>query len=176
MLVARGEVAEWFMAAVLKTVDGNVRGFESLPLRQATAEDVNAVADVYLASFRAALPNVRLAHDDADVQRFVRDELVAHRETWVAEDDGRIVAMMVLTPGWIDQLYVAPDRLGEGIGRSLLDLAKERAAGDLQLWTFQVNQRARRFYERNGFAAVEFTDGADNEEHEPDIRYLWRRG
>ena len=84
--------------------------------------------------------------------------------------------MMVLTPGRIDQLYVAPDRLGEGIGRSLLDLAKERAAGDLQLWTFQVNQRARRFYERNGFAAVEFTDGANNEEHEPDIRYLWRRG
>ena len=29
----RGEVAERFMAAVLKTVDRKVRGFESLPLR-----------------------------------------------------------------------------------------------------------------------------------------------
>ena len=34
MLEGTGEVAEWFMAAVLKTVDRKVRGFESLPLRQ----------------------------------------------------------------------------------------------------------------------------------------------
>ena len=27
-------MAEWFKAAVLKTVDGNVRGFESYSLRQ----------------------------------------------------------------------------------------------------------------------------------------------
>jgi hypothetical protein len=33
MLFERGEVAERFMAAVLKTVDRKVRGFESLPLR-----------------------------------------------------------------------------------------------------------------------------------------------
>jgi GNAT superfamily N-acetyltransferase len=163
------------MAAVLKTVDRKVRGFESLPLRRATAEDADAVADLYLASFRAALPTVRRVHDDADVRRYVRDVLVAQHETWVAEDDGRIVAMMVLTPGWIEQLYVAPDRLGEGIGRRLLDLAKQRAARELQLWTFQVNEHARRFYERNGFVAVEFTDGANNEEREPDVRYLWRR-
>jgi hypothetical protein len=31
---ARGEVAERFMAAVLKTVERKLRGFESLPLRQ----------------------------------------------------------------------------------------------------------------------------------------------
>jgi hypothetical protein len=29
----RGEVAEWFKAAVLKTVERKLRGFESLPLR-----------------------------------------------------------------------------------------------------------------------------------------------
>ena len=41
----------------------------------------------------------------------------------------------------------------------------------LQLWTFQVNDRARRFYERNGFTIAEMTDGAGNQEREPDIRY-----
>jgi GNAT superfamily N-acetyltransferase len=175
ILLVRGEVAEWFMAAVLKTVDRKVRGFESLPLRRAIAADADAVADVYLASFRATLPSVRLAHDDVDVRRYVRDVLVAQHETWVAEDNGRVVAMMSLAPGWIEQLYVAPDRLGEGIGRRLLELAMRRARGDLQLWTFQVNERARRFYERNGFSTVEFTDGANNEESEPDVRYLWHR-
>ena len=142
--------------------------------RRATVADSDAVADVYLASFKQALPSVRLAHDDDDVRGYVRDVLVAQTECWVATDEGRIVAMMSLTPGWVGQLYVAPDRLGEGIGRRLLDLAKERSAGKLQLWTFQVNDRARRFYEHNGFVAVEFTDGSKNEEREPDIRYLWR--
>ena len=32
-MLSDGEVAERFMAAVLKTVDRKVRGFESLPLR-----------------------------------------------------------------------------------------------------------------------------------------------
>jgi GNAT superfamily N-acetyltransferase len=83
--------------------------------------------------------------------------------------------MMSLKPGWVDQLYVAPDRLGEGIGRRLLELAQSRAGADgLQLWTFQVNERARRFYERNGFELAEMTDGSGNEEREPDVRYVWR--
>jgi hypothetical protein len=32
-----------------------------------------------------------------------------------------------------------------------------------------------RFYEVRGFALVEETDGANNEEKEPDARYLWAR-
>jgi GNAT superfamily N-acetyltransferase len=83
-----------------------------------------------------------------------------------------VVAVMALTPGHLEQLYVAPDRLGGGIGRRLVDLAKERSPSGLSLWTFQVNDRARRFYERNGFVAVELTDGS-NEEGQPDVRYEW---
>jgi RimJ/RimL family protein N-acetyltransferase len=41
----------------------------------------------------------------------------------------------------------------------------------LRLYTFQCNEGARRFYERNGFTAVAFGDGSGNEEGEPDIRY-----
>ena len=43
----------------------------------------------------------------------------------------------------------------------------------LTLWTFQRNLRARRFYEANGFVAVRETDGAGNEEKEPDVLYRW---
>ena len=36
---------------------------------------------------------------------------------------------------------------------------------------------ARRFYAREGFVEVDWTDGAGNEEHEPDVRCRWvRRG
>ena len=46
----------------------------------------------------------------------------------------------------------------------------------LSLWTFQVNGAARRFYERHGFTEVERTDGSHNDEHEPDVRYVWQPG
>jgi GNAT superfamily N-acetyltransferase len=144
-----------------------------ITLRRATGADAPAVADVFLTSFRAALPTIPLAHPDSDVREWVRTHLVPDLETWVADDDGLVVAMMALAPGWVEQLYVAPGRTGEGIGGRLLSLAKERARGPLELWTFQVNAGARRFYERNGFVAVELTDGSANEEREPDVRYRW---
>jgi len=108
------------------------------------------------------------------VRAWVRDELIPGSEAWVAAENQRIVALLVVAPGWIEQLYVRPGRLGEGIGSRLVDVAKARSPGGLTLWTFQVNARARRFYERHGFVAVELTDGAGNEERQPDVRYEWR--
>jgi hypothetical protein len=45
----------------------------------------------------------------------------------------------------------------------------------LQLWTFQRNAPARRFYEASGFTLIQETDGARNEENEPDALYLSTR-
>ena len=61
------------------------------------------------------------------------------------------------------------------MGASLLEFAKGRHAA-LELWTFQRNQRARNFYERFGFSVAQTTNGAGNEEHEPDMRYVWQGG
>ena len=38
-----------------------------------------------------------------------------------------------------------------------------------------VATSALRFYEARGFRAICFTDGADNEEKMPDVRYRWQR-
>ena len=149
---------------------------ELVMIRRATAADASSVADVHLASFRATYPTFPSVHSEREVRTWIADRVIGETECWVAVDAGTVVAMMSLTPGWIDQLYVAPDRLGEGIGRRLVDLAKERSGGRLELWTFQVNERARRFYERNAFRVVELTEGARNEEREPDVRYLWTEG
>jgi pimeloyl-ACP methyl ester carboxylesterase/GNAT superfamily N-acetyltransferase len=142
-------------------------------IRRAGPADAAAVAEVFLASFHATY-DFPLAHTDAQVRDWVRDVLVAHDETWVATDGDAVVALLTVAPGWVEQLYVAPDRLGEGIGRQLLDLAKSRSQSALRLYTFQVNARARRFYERNGFVAEWFGDGSANEEGQPDVRYVWR--
>ena len=55
-----------------------------------------------------------------------------------------IVGLMVLGDGFIDQLYLHPDRWRQGIGSRLIALAKERRPGGLELYTFQENAaRAR---------------------------------
>ncbi len=147
---------------------------DTLTLRRARASDAPAVADVWLRSYRAALPTVRPAHPDEEVRAWIRDVLLPEHETWVAVAGTAVVGLMALTDGWIDQLYLDPSWRGRGIGDRFVELAKRRYPDGLQLWTFQVNAPAQRFYERHGFVAVERTDGAGNEEHEPDVRYEWR--
>jgi len=143
-------------------------------IRPATPTDAATIADVFLASFHATY-DFPLAHTDEQVREWIRDELVPAGGTWVALDaDGSVVGLMAVMPGDLDHLYVRPDLLGQGIGRRLLEVAKAESPDGLRLYTFQVNARARRFYERNGFVAEWFGDGATNEERQPDVRYVWR--
>ncbi|WP_369388580.1 GNAT family N-acetyltransferase [Streptomyces sp. CG1] len=147
----------------------------SVALRRAEPADARAAADVWLRSFRAALPTVVRTRSDDDVREYFRDVVVPERETWVAEAaGGAIVGVMVLREEQLSQLYLDPAWRGHGIGDRFVALAKERSPGGLTLWTFQVNKPAHRFYERHGFTAVESTDGSGNEEREPDVRYVWR--
>ncbi|MGW2209093.1 GNAT family N-acetyltransferase [Streptomyces sp. NPDC001781] len=144
-------------------------------LRRATPADAPATADVWLRSFAAALPAVVRPHSDDAVRAYVRDVVIPLHETWVAEaEEGAIIGMMVLDGGLLSQLYLDPAHRGRGLGDRFVALAKERVPSGLTLWTFQVNEPAHRFYERHGFVAVERTDGQDNEEREPDVRYVWQ--
>jgi GNAT superfamily N-acetyltransferase len=148
---------------------------DAVVLRRAVAADARAAADVWLRSFAAALPTVVRPRTDDDVRDHFRDVVVPMRETWVAEASGDgIVGLMVLAGEKLSQLYLDPEWRGRGLGDRFVALAKERSPGGLTLWTFQVNKPAHRFYERHGFSAAEFTDGSDNEEREPDVRYVWR--
>jgi GNAT superfamily N-acetyltransferase len=117
------------------------------------------------------LPQVHTPEQDQNYFALVLDS----QECWVAVIENQIVGFSVLNEGWLDHLYVLPESRGIGIGRELLDNAKEFVASELQLWTFQGNHYARAFYAKNGFAEVEFTDGFKNEELTPDVRLIWRR-
>ena len=112
-------------------------------------------------------------HTDDEVRDHFCDVVLPTKEVWVADRGGAVVALLVLEDEWIDQLYVDPDFIGDGLGSSLIAVAKAERPGGLKLWTFAANTRARRFYERHGFVATGTTDG-DNEEGAPDVRYEWR--
>jgi GNAT superfamily N-acetyltransferase len=146
----------------------------AVTIRAASDADAPAVAALMLRARKAAVPAIPpLVHDDDDVRRWTREVLLASREVWLAdEDDGTLVGVLALEGDWIDQLYLEPTHTGRGIGSQLLEHAKARRPDGLDLWAFQSNTGARRFYELHGFVAVDMTDG-DNEEGEPDVRYRW---
>ncbi|MEV6958478.1 GNAT family N-acetyltransferase [Streptomyces sp. NPDC051207] len=152
-------------------------GEATVVLRRAVATDAEAAAGVWLRSFSAALPTVVRPRSDDEVRWYFREVLVPQAHTWVAEaPGGGLVGVMVLADGELAQLYLDPDWRGCGLGDRFVALAKERSPSGLSLWTFQVNESAHRFYERHGFEPAERTDGSGNEEHEPDVRYVWRPG
>jgi len=99
--------------------------------------------------------------------------MVPQRENWVAEDDGRIVAVLVLDGDEVEQFYVSPADQRRGVGDAMLARAKQLRPARLRLYAFQRNTPARRFYEARGFIAKEFTDGATNMEREADVLYEW---
>ena len=94
-------------------------------------------------------------------------------EVWVAEVEGRVVGYARFTRTWLDDLYVDPDRAGEGIGSALLDVVKARHPRGFGLWVFTSNLPARAFYARHGLVEREQSDGSANEEQAPDVRMEW---
>lgn len=140
-------------------------------LRRARPSDGAGIATVYLRS-TAKLGFLPRRHGAEDMWRHFT-QLQQDQEIWITRDAGRVAAFLALTPGWIEHLYVHPAHQNKNIGLNLLDLAKERSDSNLSLWTFQQNSGARKFYERHGFTADLTTDGRRNEEHLPDMRYIW---
>jgi GNAT superfamily N-acetyltransferase len=109
-----------------------------------------------------------------DVQFFSAQVLPASDvRVTVAEIDGMVVGFSAVKAGWLDHLYVAPDRQGDGIGGSLLQAAMTENPGGLSLWAFEANHQAIAFYARAGFEEVLRTDGSANEEREPDVQMRW---
>ncbi len=142
-------------------------------IRRAARSDANEVATVYIASRRGAAAHMPTVHSDAEIRAWVVEHMVPERETWVADAGGRIVAVMVLDGEMVDQMYVSPADQRRGVGDAMLAHAKKLRPSRLRLYTFQSNTPARRFYEARGFIAIEFNDGARNEERAPDVLYEW---
>jgi RimJ/RimL family protein N-acetyltransferase len=148
--------------------------------RLATAADAERVARMYvdtLVRHLGFLPRPPIEK----IVPLMRDEVLPAGRTWVleAQDSGALLAMLSLSADadevhWIERLYVAQDAVGAGLGSGLLAFAlapEQRRDRIVRLWTFQANAGARRFYERQGFVPIRFTDGRDNIERCPDVLY-----
>ena len=130
-------------------------------LRRATACDAKAVANVFSASFRL-LTFLPILHTVEEDRRYIQNVILNECEVTVAEDESGIVSFLARQGEEVRLLHTRPDRIGTGAGSQLIDAEKASGIGALELWCFEANERARRFYEARGFRAIRLTDGAHN--------------
>jgi GNAT superfamily N-acetyltransferase len=145
-------------------------------IRAATVDDALSIAEVHVASWRAAYADIidfgkvsdQLNVEEREKGWAQRIPLVGDEgnRTWVAEIDGRIAGFAFTQPTEDDDLnpleiaelvalYLDPAFFGAGVGTPLLDrsVAGMRSQGFLQatLWVLEDNARAIHFYRREGW-------------------------
>lgn len=142
-------------------------------IRRAGARDIEPVARLCRRVRQLCLPYLPDLHTPEEFLWFFEHRVFRDCEVWVAETDS-IEGFCAFRQGWVDQLYVEPERHGQGLGAGLLARAME-ANETLRLWVFQRNTQAKQFYLARGFRQIKQTDGASNEEQEPDALLAWSR-
>lgn len=148
--------------------------YPDLSVRTAGPGDAAAIAAVFSPSVRLLtfLPRLHTVEEDS---RFIAGRLLPECDVLVAEHDGRIISFLARDGEDIRLMHTHPEHIGRGAGHMLVERAKQSGVRALQAWCFQANVPARRFYERHGFHAVRFTNGAGNEEGMPDMLYRWEQ-
>jgi GNAT superfamily N-acetyltransferase len=138
--------------------------------------DADALASIFTAARRHATPWLPRLHTEAEDRRYIAEQVLRTSEVLVVRGPDGPVGFLALRGGMVEHLYVRPDAQRDGVGTALLDAAKERRPDGLRLWVFQRNEGARAFYGRHGFTEIDATDGAGNEEREPDVLLAWPAG
>jgi len=110
-----------------------------------------------------------------EVLQFFMNNLTKDNDVYLAieTNSDKVVGMLAFNNTEINQLYIHNDFQRLGIGTKLLKIAKDSSPGKLQLYTFEVNSGAQRFYENQGFVII--GSGSENEENLPDILYEWNK-
>ena len=128
----------------------------SFDLRPATSDDREAVNAVWHAS--ASLPSVGLPAmpSRAALRARLEQEWVSGWQVTVAVRGETILGFAALKPAEavLDQLFVHPDALGQGVGSALLDHAKRAMPEGFTLRTLLANEKARAFYEASGLTLL----------------------
>jgi GNAT superfamily N-acetyltransferase len=122
-------------------------------IRPARADEYDEIARVWMNSWAstglAEASNFLLAQLRARIPL----EVGKGWSLFVADDSGALAAMLALhLPNfYLDQLFVAPDYQGQNLGRRLLAFTREELPAEIYLRCVRENEKAWRWYEREGF-------------------------
>jgi GNAT superfamily N-acetyltransferase len=122
-------------------------------IRLARADEYDEVARIWMESWASA--GIEAASDSllAKLRARVPKEVERGWSLYVADDNGALAAMLALhlSDCYLDQLFVAPEYQGNGVGRQLLGFTRQLLPDEIWLRCVRENEKAWRWYEREGF-------------------------
>jgi ribosomal protein S18 acetylase RimI-like enzyme len=122
-------------------------------IRPARADEYDEVARVWMESWVSTGLDEASNFLLASLRARVRKEIEDGWSLYVADDNGAMAAMLALhlPKRYLDQLFVAPDYQGRSVGRQLLAFTRKELPDDIRLRCARGNEKAWRWYEREGF-------------------------
>ncbi|MEJ0028000.1 MAG: GNAT family N-acetyltransferase [Rhizomicrobium sp.] len=143
-------------------------------IRPARAHEFDAVARVWMDSHVSTGLATGWDATLADLRARIPDEIARGWQLYVAELDGRIAAMLAFRShdNYLDQLFVAPEHQGKGIGKALLAFTRQHLPDEILLRTAVGNAKAIAWYEREGF--VRENEIMQEGWSGPRVYYRWR--
>ena len=122
-------------------------------IRPARADEYDDIARVWMDSWVSTgldEPSDLLL---AQLRARIPQEVASGWSLFVADDDGKLAGMLALhlPKLYLDQLFVAPAHQGRSLGRKLLAFTRTHLPDEIQLRCVRENEKAWRWYEREGF-------------------------
>ena len=122
-------------------------------IRPARADEYDEVARVWMESWVSTGLAEASPFLLAQLRARIPSEIEDGWSLFVADDDGRLAAMLALhlEKLYLDQLFVAPPYQGRSLGRRLLAFTRTHLPNEIFLRCVRENEKAWRWYEREGF-------------------------
>ena len=148
---------------------------QGLTIRSARTDEFDEIARVWIESWLSIGLEQRSEAAFANARARIPVEVANGWSLYVVDDRGRIAAMLAfhLPDCHLDQLFVAPEYHGRGIGKMLLQFTRQHLPDEIWLRCASRNEKAWRWYERKGFVFEK--EGPHSSGW--DMRYYrWKRG
>lgn len=139
-------------------------------IREFEKEDLEKVAEIWLNS------NIKV-HDfikkDYWENNFETVKLMfLEAKIYVYEVANEIQAFIGLNNNYIEGIFVDEKMRSKGIGKALLDFVKQNSL-ELSLKVYKKNQKAIKFYQREGFKQIE--ESIDTDTRETEFTMEWKK-
>lgn len=122
-------------------------------IRPARPDEYDAIAKLWMESWCSTGLEVPSEMLLALLKERVPREVAGGWSLHVVDDDGRLAAMLAINVPrlYLDQLMIAPSYQGRSLGRRLLAFTRELLPDEIWLRCAEGNEKAWRWYEREGF-------------------------
>ncbi len=121
-------------------------------IRKYQPSDIDAIVEVWLNASEVAHPFLSETFLEQE-EKNIRERYLPKTETWVFEDDHRVIGFISMLGNEVGALFLEPAFHGQGIGKAMMDWVAQKH-DQLEVEVFKNNIIGKRFYEKYGFEQV----------------------